>query len=110
MSKRYLTAGRKSVSGAMKILSLNAIRVLVLSCVLAISLSGCTKQSYTSTATSEPTITKDCTPGYDPCLPPMADYDCKGGQGDGPGFTGRVEVSGDDRYGLDRDRNGIGCG
>ncbi len=51
----------------------------------------------------------DCTPGYEPCLPPAADYDCEGGSGDGPAYTGRVYVTGGDPYGLDRDRNGVGC-
>jgi len=51
----------------------------------------------------------DCTPGYDPCLPLAADYDCEGGSGDGPAYTGRVYVTGGDPYGLDRDGNGVGC-
>ena len=51
----------------------------------------------------------DCTPGYEPCLPPAADYDCEGGSGDGPAYTGRVYVTGGDPYGLDRDGNGVGC-
>ena len=51
----------------------------------------------------------DCTPGYEPCLPPAADYDCAGGSGDGPAYTGRVYVTGGDPYGLDRDGNGVGC-
>ncbi|MDA9890922.1 hypothetical protein N9D51_01865 [Actinomycetota bacterium] len=51
----------------------------------------------------------DCTPGYEPCLPPAADYDCEGGSGDGPAYTGRVYVTGGDPYGLDRDGNGLGC-
>jgi hypothetical protein len=44
------------------------------------------------------------------CLDPNAgDYDCIGGRGDGPNFTGRVYVVGPDVFGLDRDGNGIGC-
>jgi hypothetical protein len=39
----------------------------------------------------------------------MSDYDCAGGSGNGPGYTGRVTVTGPDIYGLDRDGNGIGC-
>jgi len=39
----------------------------------------------------------------------MSDYDCKGGQGDGPGYTGLVQVTGIDRYDLDRDNDGFGC-
>ena len=51
----------------------------------------------------------NCTPGYDPCLPPAYDYDCQGGSGNGPAYTGRVNVTGPDIYGLDRDGDGVGC-
>jgi len=51
----------------------------------------------------------DCTPGYDPCLPPASDYDCAGGSGNGPEYTGRVRVTGSDPYDLDRDGDGVGC-
>ncbi len=46
---------------------------------------------------------------YNPCLPPASDYDCEGGSGDGPAYTGTVEVIGTDIYGLDDDGDGIGC-
>ena len=53
----------------------------------------------------------DCTPGYSPCLPPASDYDCAGGSGNGPEYTGRVTVdhSYNDPYDLDRDGDGVGC-
>jgi hypothetical protein len=51
----------------------------------------------------------DCHPSYDPCLAPMSDYDCAGGSGNGPGYTGTVRVTGYDEYDLDRDGDGIGC-
>jgi resuscitation-promoting factor RpfB len=50
-----------------------------------------------------------CTPGYSPCLPPASDYDCAGGTGDGPKYTGTVRVTGSDPYGLDSDGDGWGC-
>ena len=50
-----------------------------------------------------------CTPGYSPCLPPASDYDCTGGSGDGPKYTGYVTVTGSDPYGLDSDSDGGGC-
>lgn len=50
-----------------------------------------------------------CTPGYSPCLPPASDYDCAGGSGDGPEYTGYVSVTGSDPYGLDSDNDGAGC-
>lgn len=51
----------------------------------------------------------NCTPGYSPCLPPASDYDCIGGSGDGPEYTGLVRVTGSDPYGLDADNDGYGC-
>ncbi|HET7691117.1 MAG TPA: PASTA domain-containing protein [Nocardioidaceae bacterium] len=50
-----------------------------------------------------------CTPGYSTCLAPAEDYDCAGGSGDGPKYTGYVEVTGSDPYGLDSDGDGIAC-
>ena len=44
------------------------------------------------------------------CLTPgIGDYDCAGGSGDGPNYTGRVEVVGHDEFGLDRDGDGLAC-
>ena len=53
----------------------------------------------------------DCDPSYDgACLDASAsDYDCEGGSGDGPEYTGTVTVIGDDHFGLDRDGDGIAC-
>ena len=52
-----------------------------------------------------------CDPSYEgACLDPGAgDYDCAGGSGNGPNYTGVVTVVGDDHFGLDRDGDGIGC-
>ena len=53
---------------------------------------------------------EQCNPNYSGCLDPYAsDYDCLGGSGDGPEYTGTVEVIGYDEYGLDEDNDGIGC-
>ena len=53
----------------------------------------------------------DCHPSYTGnCLDPsLSDYDCSGGSGDGPGYTGTVTVVGPDDYGLDRDGDGVAC-
>jgi hypothetical protein len=53
----------------------------------------------------------ECDPSYSgACLDPYAsDYDCEGGSGDGPSYTGPVAVVGDDHYGLDADGDGYGC-
>ena len=53
---------------------------------------------------------RNCTPGYSPCLPPAVDYDCRGNGGNGPKYVdGPVRVKGSDPYDLDRDGNGVGC-
>jgi hypothetical protein len=51
----------------------------------------------------------NCTPGYSPCLTPASDYDCAGGSGNGPGYTGLVYVTGSDPYDLDADGDGVAC-
>ena len=53
----------------------------------------------------------DCDHNYEgQCLDPNSyDYDCEGGSGDGPDYTGRVEVVGDDPFDLDRDGDGVAC-
>jgi len=52
----------------------------------------------------------NCDPNYSGCLNPnSSDYDCLGGSGNGPDYTGMVQVLGDDHYGLDADSDGIGC-
>jgi hypothetical protein len=58
-----------------------------------------------------PVTTKEnCNPNYSGCLKSgTVDYDCKGGSGDGPYYTGIVKVIGYDQYGLDRDKDGWGC-
>jgi hypothetical protein len=44
------------------------------------------------------------------CLDPNSpDYDCEGGSGDGPDYTGEVQVVGDDHFELDRDGDGVAC-
>lgn len=52
---------------------------------------------------------KHCTPGYSKCLHPASDYDCMGGSGNGPRYTGITRVTGSDPYGLDSDNDGWGC-
>ena len=50
-----------------------------------------------------------CHPSYSPCVPFASDVDCAGGSGNGPAYTGRVNVIGPDEYDLDRDGDGVGC-
>jgi hypothetical protein len=53
----------------------------------------------------------ECDPNYEgACLNQDAsDYDCEGGDGNGPEYTGEVRVVGVDHFGLDADGDGIGC-
>lgn len=51
-----------------------------------------------------------CHPSYSGCLEMNAgDYDCASGSGNGPNYTGAVEVYGSDPFDLDRDNDGWGC-
>jgi len=52
-----------------------------------------------------------CHPSYKlRCLKPNAsDYDCRGGSGNGPYYTGLVRVVGPDVFRLDADGDGWGC-
>lgn len=57
-----------------------------------------------------PAAKSNCHPSYSGCLRADAsDYDCAGGSGNGPYYTGAVQVYGSDPFGLDRDGDGWGC-
>jgi hypothetical protein len=60
---------------------------------------------------SEEAESSECDPNYSgACLDPYAsDYDCEGGSGNGPDYTGSVAVVGEDHYALDADNDGYGC-
>lgn len=61
-------------------------------------------------AVTETKQTSNCHPGYSGCLKMNAgDYDCAGGSGNGPNYTGPVRVYGSDPFDLDRDNDGWGC-
>jgi hypothetical protein len=62
-------------------------------------------------AEAEEEAASSCDSNYSgACLDPAAsDYDCEGGPGDGPYYTGEVTVVGSDPYGLDSDADGVGC-
>ena len=59
----------------------------------------------------KPPKPKRCHPSYvGACLDPNAsDYDCIGGSGNGPKYTGKVRVVGPDVFRLDADHDGWGC-
>jgi hypothetical protein len=63
------------------------------------------------TAASPAPTQSSCDPNYSgACLDPNSpDYDCASGSGDGPDYTGPVQVVGSDPFGLDADGDGYAC-
>jgi resuscitation-promoting factor RpfB len=59
----------------------------------------------------EESASSECDPNYSGgCVPIASDVDCSGGSGNGPAYVrGPVTVVGNDVYGLDRDKDGLGC-
>jgi hypothetical protein len=91
---------------------LRAALLLALALVVA-GIVGCDEDSGTARAgAGSGAAAEACHPSYpDECLDPDAyDYDCEGGEGDGPDYiAGPVTVGGDDPFDLDRDGDGTGC-
>jgi hypothetical protein len=69
------------------------------------------RRAETAQAAAPEEEASECDPNYSgACLmPDVSDYDCEGGSGNGPYYTGEVTVVGVDHYGLDANGNGIGC-
>lgn len=68
------------------------------------------QKSQVSPSTSRRSPQQGCHPSYSGCLKADAsDYDCAGGRGNGPYYTGRVYIYGQDVFDLDRDGDGVGC-
>jgi hypothetical protein len=97
--------GRTHVRNDQGVRVMNKLR-LVLS-LLAVVASFAAWQSAASARTTKPR----CHPSYKlKCLKPNAsDYDCVGGSGNGPLYTGLVKVVGPDVFRLDADHDGWGC-
>jgi len=91
--------------------AINRTRLLVVGAVLGLAaLTSACGASSADIVDDNPVTDGVCTPGYDPCIPPGSDVDCRNGDGDGPRFVdGPVTVAGEDPYQLDRDGNGRGC-
>jgi len=80
--------------------------------------SICLQLTAPTTSSPPPTIppvavaalpSNPCDPNYTGCVPIDSDVDCRGGSGNGPSYTGPVEVVGADIYDLDRDNDGLAC-
>jgi hypothetical protein len=76
-----------------------------ISIVLVVSTAGCGSPDHSRGAS------RQCDANYNgACLNPNSpDYDCVGGSGNGPDYTGLVRVVGDDHFLLDRDGDGYAC-
>lgn len=84
---------------------MNKLRLALLLLVVVTSFAA-----WQSAASARATKTR-CHPSYKlKCLKPNAyDYDCVGGSGNGPLYTGLVKVVGPDVFRLDADHDGWGC-
>jgi hypothetical protein len=84
---------------------MNKLRLALLLLVVVTSFAAW--QSAASARATKPR----CHPSYKlKCLKPNAyDYDCVGGRGNGPLYTGLVTVVGPDVFRLDADGDGWGC-
>ena len=90
------------------------MRKMVAVCVTmtAVAVAGVGSTAVANTGDAQASAAKrKCHTSYrGHCLKPNAsDYDCIGGSGNGPYYTGRVRVVGPDVFRLDADRDGIGC-
>lgn len=70
-----------------------------------------TKQPVTKVILVGTKVVQQCDPNYTgACVPIASDVDCAGGSGNGPAYVqGPVRVVGSDIYGLDHDKDGVGC-
>jgi micrococcal nuclease len=69
-----------------------------------------TTTSTKTTPTKATTKAGGCDSNYSGCVPVASDVDCEGGSGNGPAYVGGpVRVVGSDVYGLDADKDGLGC-
>lgn len=86
----------------------NGAAVLLLLAALAVG--GCDVETNASGEGGNP-AGGGSHPSYQgACLDPSSpDYDCAGGEGNGPDYAGPVRVVGSDDYDLDRDGDGQGC-
>ena len=84
---------------------MHKLRLVLVLLVALTSLAG-----WQAVASARPTKAR-CHPSYKlKCLKPNAyDYDCIGGSGNGPLYTGRVFVVGRDVFRLDADGDHWGC-
>jgi hypothetical protein len=84
-------------------------RLTVVAATLALATAVCVPAAAAAPAGKKPP--KRCHASYKgACLDPRAsDYDCIGGSGNGPRYTGLVRVVGPDVFRLDADGDGLGC-
>ena len=107
---RRLAAARKARIAKAKASASRAAASRAAASRAAASRAAAASAAASSSAAAAQPPAANCTPGYDPCIPPGPDVDCAGGSGNGPRYVdGPVSVTGSDPYGLDADHDGIGC-
>jgi hypothetical protein len=73
--------------------------------IIAVGTKAPQQQQSAQASSCDPNYSGGCVPNVYP-----SDVDCAGGSGNGPYYVrGPVHVIGTDRYGLDRDGDGIAC-
>ena len=87
---------------------MHAARLAALAAAAVVGGTAVAAHAATSPDAKRP---QKCHPSYKgACLDPYAsDYDCIGGSGNGPKYTGLVRVVGPDVFRLDADHDGWGC-
>jgi len=87
--------------------SMKKLITIAVAAVVALPVAGNAAARPTQSSQTK----RKCHPSYKlKCLKPNAsDYDCIGGSGNGPYYTGLVKVVGPDVFRLDADHDGWGC-
>ena len=87
------------------------LKARLLIAVVSLALACGALAGHASSAPEAKPDKRKCHPSYrGACLDPNAsDYDCRGGRGNGPKYTGLVRVVGPDVFRLDADGDGLGC-
>ena len=77
----------------------------------AAAAAAAASKAQTPVQPAVPAAPTGCDPNYaGACVPIASDVDCAGGSGNGPAYVrGPVTVIGSDIYGLDSNRDGVGC-
>ena len=109
-AKEQVTEGKKEKKTLGESTSVEKTKPVTTSTTLPETTTPNIQTPAPKTEVSTPVVPK-CDPNYSgACVPIASDVDCAGGTGNGPAYVqGPVYVIGTDIYGLDKDKDGIGC-